>query len=99
MIDIEQFKEILPDTNFTKYQVLNIIDFLFSGTNMPIHINKFKVIDLKVNDLIYFIFDDKLKRIIEINEDDIGRYVYYEDNTIMYYLNNEEIYSDFILVR
>lgn len=99
MIDIEQFKETLPDTNFTKYQVLNIIDFLFNCANKHIHINKFKVVDLKVNDLVYFIFDDKLKRIIEINKDDIGMYIYYEDDTVYYYLNSEEIYSDFILIR
>lgn len=34
MIDIEQFKETLPDTSFTKYQVLNIIDFLFTKIDL-----------------------------------------------------------------
>lgn len=99
MTDLELFKETLPDINYNKYQVLNIIDFLFGATNMPIHINKFKVIDLKVNDLVYFIADNKVNKIIEINEDGIGRYIYYDNDTVFYYLNNEEIFSDMILIR
>jgi len=56
LIDIEKFKETIPDIKFTKYQVLNIIDFITSKNS--INIDNFRVTDLKVNDKVYSIFDD-----------------------------------------
>jgi hypothetical protein len=97
MIDIEKFKETIPDIKFTKYQVLNIIDFITSKNS--INIDNFRVTDLKINDKVYSIFDDKVLTIVEINKDDIGLYIYYDNNTLFYYLNDEVIKHSYILMR
>ena len=66
---------------------------------MLLPIYKFYVIQLKIGDVLYSIYEDKRLKITNITKDDIGMYIYLDNDTTHYYLNDKFLDNVFILLR
>lgn len=76
-----------------------IIDEIFNSIKKTIPIYKFYAIQLKIGDVLYSVYEDKKINIVNIVNDDIGMYIYLDNDKTFYFENNKYLEDVFILLR